>query len=68
MQIINRIMKLLAVFIVASTLSFAALAGHHEADESGDVEVGETTTSPPVDAAPPSSDDDAASENEEASD
>ena len=70
MRIINKIMKLLAVFIVASTLSFAAVAEHHEAGESGDgdMEVGDTTDSPPVETAPPSSKDDAAEENEEASD
>ncbi|MBW2229240.1 MAG: hypothetical protein JRG92_02535 [Deltaproteobacteria bacterium] len=71
MWTIHKIAKLLVALLVASTLSFTAMADSHEAGESAgadEVEASDTTDAPPVDSAPPESDEAAGDTAEEAQD
>jgi hypothetical protein len=64
MRTIDTIVKLLLALVVASTLSFAAMADQHETGDAGSDGV-EAADAPPVDAAPPASDDGGASDADE---
>jgi hypothetical protein len=69
MRTIKDVALFLAALMVATTLSFSALADGHEAGESaGDTEVSGSADAPPADAAPPEPEEGEGDTNEEATD